>query len=185
MDPEYLKSLASEFRNLGMHFEKGLTDSEALSAEHQFGFEFPPDLRLLLQSFLPVGEDFPNWRSGPEKELQDWLDWPFRGMCFDIENNAFWLPEWGARPENLEEAFEVARKALVEAPKLIPVFSHRYIPDWPAVSGNPVLSVYQTDIIYYGFDLASYFNREFGMSEPLWAAKAPQRVPFWSDIIDR
>jgi hypothetical protein len=119
MEPEYLKSLANEFRNLGMPFEKGLTDSEVLSAEHQFGFEFPPDLKLLLQSFLPVGEDFPNWRSGPEKELQDWLDWPFRGMCFDIGNNAFWLPEWGARPKNLEEAFEVARKALFEAPKLI------------------------------------------------------------------
>jgi hypothetical protein len=181
----YLKALANEFRNLGIAFEKGLTDSELSNREREFGFEFPPDLKLLLQSFLPVEEEFPNWRSGPDKKLRDWFDWPFRGMCFDIENNTFWLPEWGARPENLGEAFEIARQAVAEAPRLIPVFSHRYIPDRPAGSGNPVLSVYQTDIIYYGFDLPSYFNREFGISEPLWAAKDPLRVPFWSDIIDR
>jgi hypothetical protein len=185
MNSEYPESLANEFRKLGMPFEKGLTDSEMLSRERELGFEFPPDLKLVLQTFLPIGEDFPNWRSGPDKELRDWLDWPFRGMCFDIENNSFWLPEWGARPTNLAAAVEITRKALAEAPKLIPVFSHRYIPDSPTAPGNPILSVYQTDIIYYGFDLPSYFNREFGISEPLWASKSPRRVPFWSDIIDR
>jgi len=41
----------------------------------------------------------------------------------------------------------------------IPVYSHRYLPSEPKATGNPVLSVHQTDIIYYGNDLASYFSR--------------------------
>jgi hypothetical protein len=47
-------------------------------------------------------------------------------------------------------------------PRLVPVFSHRYLPAEPHLSGNPVLSVYQTDIIYYGSNLKRYIAHEFG-----------------------
>jgi hypothetical protein len=82
-------------------------------------------------------------------------------MLFDIEHNVFWDNMWGKRPSDPHAANAIAAKAVSEAPKLIPVFSHRYLPAEPAESGNPVLSVYQMDIIVYGANLADYFEREF------------------------
>lgn len=82
-------------------------------------------------------------------------------MLFDIEHNSFWDPEWGPKPESADEAKVIATKAVGKAPGLIPVFSHRYLPAEPCEQGNPVLSVYQTDIIVYGADLPTYFAHEF------------------------
>ncbi len=149
-------------------FEHGLSDAEVEGVETSYGFRFPPDLRAFLQTALPVsissdwGSDaFPNWRSGDGADLQRRLDWPFEGIAFDIENNAFWHDDWGQKPSSLEEALAVARQAVVAAPKLIPICSHRYLPMDPLFAGNPVLSVYQTDIIYSGHDLWDYFVNEF------------------------
>lgn len=75
---------------------------------------------------------------------------------------------------------------MAKAPKLIPILGHRYIPEEPHERGNPVFSVYQTDVIYYGADLEDYFRREFA-SAP-WGAGAVEprkRVPFWSDLVER
>ncbi len=149
--------------------------------EKHFGFRFPPDLRFLLQTALPISERFPNWRSDSEAGLRDRLDWPYDGMCFDIEHNVFWMEEWGERPGALADAFAVAREKVEGAPRLIPIFSHRYIPDEPHQEGNPVLSVYQTDIIYYGSDLWTYLAKEFHL-EGMCAGNEPRDVRFWSDI---
>jgi hypothetical protein len=45
---------------------------------------------------------------------------------------------------------------------MIPVCSHRYLPAGRGTYGHPVLSIYQTDIIIYGTDLADYINQEPG-----------------------
>lgn len=82
-------------------------------------------------------------------------------MLFDIEHNTFWDPEWGSKPNSKEEAKAIAKKAIEQAPNLIPVFSHRYLPSEPYERGNPVLSVYQTDIVVYGVDLPTYLANEF------------------------
>ncbi len=76
-------------------------------------------------------------------------------MAFDIENNGFWLEAWGPKPEVLSDQLRIAKEHYDQAPKLIPIFSHRYIPATPSEIGNPIFSVYQTDIIYYGYDLLS------------------------------
>jgi hypothetical protein len=43
----------------------------------------------------------------------------------------------------------------------------------------------QTDIIYYGTDLADYIQQEFGRAgydiDPHWAP--PTAVPFWRDFL--
>jgi hypothetical protein len=104
---------------------------------------------------------------------------PSQGVLFDVEMNDFWLPEWGPRPKQMEEAKAVAIARLDEAPRLIPVYAHRMIPDRPHQVGNPVLSVHQTDIIYYGFDLDDYFRHEFGLlGRKPWPSEVRQ-VPFW------
>ncbi len=63
-----------------------------------------------------------------------------------------------------------------------PVYAHRYLPAGRGTYGHPVLSIYQTDIIVYGTDLADYINCEFGRRfiSPDWTP--PPMVPFWSDF---
>jgi hypothetical protein len=162
----------------GVEFDAGLTDVEVAATEARFAFRFPPDLRAFLQTALPSGPRFPNWRSGEEESLRDWLDLPRRGILFDIEHG-FWLEEWGPRPDSLEEACRVATELVATAPKLIPIYGHRMMPDEPHLPGNPVFSVHQTDIIYYGFDLADYLRHEFHLAgrEP-WPERV-RAIRFW------
>lgn len=171
----------------GVDFAPGLTESEVQRAEEAYGLTFPPDLRMLLTFALPIGKGWPNWREIDSPVIWKKLNWPYEGMCFDIENNAFWPQKWGPKPVELEECFIVAQHRLNTAPKLIPIFCHRYLPDRPNIEGNPVLSVYQTDIIHYGTDLCSYFRNEFHdyFGTPEYQILEPiRRIEFWSDLID-
>jgi hypothetical protein len=45
-----------------VEFDAGLTDAEVLAVERRFNFQFPPDFREFLQTALPRGPAFPNWR---------------------------------------------------------------------------------------------------------------------------
>lgn len=64
---------------------------------------------------------------------------------------------------------------------MVPVYAHRYL---PAGRGDPVLSIWQTDIIIYGTNLADYIDDEVGGSgsfiSPDWT---PPPVPFWSQFL--
>jgi hypothetical protein len=161
-------------------FEPGLTNSEIADVERRFCFRFPPDLRAFLQTALPSGPRFPNWRSGDDAALQETLDAPRRGVLFDIEHNARWSDDWGPRPQLLAEALRVGAERVLGAPRLIPIFAHRYMPDDPHSCGNPVLSVYQTDVIYYGFDLTDYFHHEFDLPGRQPWPESVRAVPFWT-----
>ena len=74
---------------------------------------------------------------------------------------------------------------VARAPKLIPLISHRYLPEEPHEPGNPVFSVYQADVIHYGADLTDYFEREFaGWSHRPWPDHI-KYIRFWSDLVER
>jgi hypothetical protein len=187
IDRAYLELLVAALRSQSDWCDRvdpGLTDAEVSAIEDRFQFVFPPDLRAVLQFALPVGKCFPDWRNDSEEALRRRLDWPLDGMWFDVRNKVFWPREWGVKPVSEDEQFEIVRHAVHQAPRLIPIFSHRYIPAEPSEAGNPVLSVYQTDIIYYGDDLADYFRREFGMPLPELAAREPRRIRFWTDVLE-
>ena len=62
-----------------------------------------------------------------------------------------------------------------------------YLPERPNTAGNPVFSVYQTDIIYYGSDLWNYLENEFYyyFRTPQYNLKGSiRRIEFWSDILE-
>ncbi len=183
-DRRYLDILFSilETRPEVERLDPGLSDTEVHALQHRFKFWFPPDLRGLLQFKVPVGQRFPHWRGDPD-DLQKRFDLPFEGICFDVEHNEFWLPEWGTMPSDPQARREVVRQAIFVVPKLVPVFSHRYVPNVPHGNGNPVFSVHQTDIIYYGNDLADYFHREFRVPLPSWAARTPRPIRFWNEAL--
>lgn len=180
--------------------EPGLTDEEFARIEGEFGFEFADDHRAFLAVGLPVSvafvdppgvistwrEPWPDWRGGDREALRDRLDRPVHGVLFDVEHNGFWHESWGPRPDNPGDALARARAALADVPVLVPVFGHRFLPSGHGSFGHPVLSVWQTDIVYYGLDLADWVHREFGGSAPGRSDEAgdPQaNAPFWRDLL--
>ena len=182
MDLAYCKDRLSA---AGVTFEAGLTTDESSAIEREYGFRFPPDLQEFLAYALPVSKGWLDWRRESRREVLKWLDWPFEGVCFDIEHNGFWLESWGAKPAALADACSIARAAIEAAPRLIPVRGHRFLPDRPCESGNPVFSVYQTDIIHYGSDLYDYFCNEFyyyfGRAGYAFDGRA-RHIELWSDL---
>jgi hypothetical protein len=156
----------------------GYSQEELDRAQEEFGLVFPPDLVDLLRDRRPAnGYD----RRVDRAKIREMLAWPLEGMLFDIEQNGFWMDEWGVIPEREADRREIATAAVRAAPKLIPLVSHRYLPAEPSEPGNPVLSIYQTDIIYYGANLEHYFQNEFGSWSSL-EETAYRYIRFWSDI---
>ncbi|MBI4303341.1 MAG: SMI1/KNR4 family protein [Chloroflexi bacterium] len=167
-----------------VQFEPGLSARELRKIEEKFAFLFPPDHRDLLMSRMPVSKGFVNWRKDSEKDIRKKLIWPYEGICFDIMNSSFWRKEWGEKPIVPEDACRLLKTIISKAPTLIPIYGHRYIPDRPHERGNPVFSVYQTDIICYGSDLCNYFENEFGPKEKRnLPTITPKRIEFWSSLV--
>lgn len=169
----------------GVVFNSGLTDEEIVKAENFYNFKFPPDLKEFLMFALPVSNGWMNWRELENDRIKSMFDWVYEGICLDIENNIFWLDEWGKKPSNLQEAFSIAEQKIDEAPKLIPISGHRYIPESPNERNNPVFSVYQTDIIYYGSNLWNYLENEFYyyFEKPSYQLTKPiKQIEFWSQF---
>ncbi|MCW7946280.1 hypothetical protein AAW14_30870 [Streptomyces hygroscopicus] len=176
-------------------FEPGLTDAEFTRIKREYGFEFADDHRAFLAAGLPVNvppeegqtwsRPWPEWRGGDPDSLRRQLDWPVEGVLLDVEHNRFWYEGWGERPADGTAALDIAQRHLAEAPVLVPVYAHRYLPAGRGSFGHPVLSMWQTDIIYYGLDLADYMHQEFdearGEVDETWNPRAT--VPFWRDLL--
>jgi hypothetical protein len=173
----------------------GLTGTEFARIERDYEFEFADDHRAFLAAGLPLNapaakdqtwrKPWPDWRDGDPADLHEQLGWPVEGALFDVENNALWHPTWGQRPADTSTALNTARRCLTQASKMIPVYAHRYLPAGRGTHGHPVLSIYQTDIIVYGTDLADYIHNEFSGSGRSISADwtPPPMVPFWSDFL--
>ncbi|MEU3763528.1 hypothetical protein AB0E55_00605 [Amycolatopsis keratiniphila] len=163
----------------------GLSEAELDDVEARFGFRFAADHRTFLSAGVPIGDRWPDWRCGNPDQLRKRLAWPVDGVLYDVEHNGFWLPDWGMRPIDLADALARARSHLALAPQLVPVCGHRYLPGIAGSTGYPVLSVYQTDIVYYGYDLRGYLRHDF-CGQPLGPPPegGPRHVEFWSRFVE-
>ena len=172
-------------KSRGILFERGLTDAELRAAEERVGCRFLPDLSSFLQTALPVGRRWPDWRELDSAWIADRLEWPADGFAFDIKNNVFWWPAWGERPPDLADAVDLMREQVRAVPKLIPIFGHTYLPVEPEAAGNPALSVYQADIICGGRDLGEFLRRILSGEEwHLPRCDEVRRIRFWSEVIE-
>ena len=169
-------------RAAGVRLDAGLSDQEVSRVQGSLAFVFGPEHREFIQSALPVGESWPNWRRDSDETLRGRLDWPLDGALFGVQNNGFWPTSWGERPDDEVDRERAARAHLSHVPKLVPVFSHRYLPSDPQFQPSPVFSVHQTDVIFYGDNLLDYVAHEFKIP-PLHTTNRT-RVPFWSDLAD-
>ncbi|MEU7921392.1 hypothetical protein [Micromonospora zamorensis] len=175
---------ARQLRELGhIKIQRGLTEAELARVEHTFGFQFADDHRAFLVAGLPTGPSWPDWRRGDQSALRDRLAWPADGVLFDVEHNGYWHESWGERPSNRREAVAAAKPYLQNVPQMVPVFGHRFLPSGRGSYGHPVLSMYQTDIIYYGDDLEDYIHSEFGGPAPDRGQEPQATVTFWRDFL--
>jgi len=146
---------------------EGLSDRELDRIEATFAFTFPADLKAILQQGLPVGAGFPDWRRTTGKNLEQQqlrtrIELPCAGLLEEVALGRFWWKTWGQRPpaEMNSDAVDIAAAALRASPMLIPIFGHCYIPCSPNLVGNPIFFVYQKVVLYCGYDLADFFDRE-------------------------
>ena len=164
-----------------VRWTKGYTQSELDRAQRRFDLVFPPDLIALLRRRRPV--DGYDWTD--DRAIRRALDWPFESLRHSVENGRLWWSEWGRLPSTARAREETLREIVSGAPKLIPLIAHRYLPEQPHESGNPVFSIYGIDAIYYGANLNDYFEREFtGWNNKPWPAQI-RYIPFWSELVER
>jgi hypothetical protein len=161
----------------------GLTDRELEGVQAKFGFEFADDHRAFLSVALPVwtadhDDDpdkaswgWPNWRDLNSEALRRLVEWPATAALADIRDG-HWPDGWGRRPTAAEDVEGEAERMLARAPRMVPVYAHRYLPAGRGTWGHAVLSIHHlTDIVVYGLDLPDYIDHEF--REPIVT------VPFW------
>lgn len=172
----------------------GLTDREFTWIESEYGIEFADDHRAFLAAGLPINsarpedgatweQPWPDWRDGEEEELRLHVGWPVRVVLHDVEHGA-WLRSWGARPASSAEALRIAGQELAREPKLIPVYGHRFLPGGRGTYGGQVLSIWGTDIISYGRDLAEYITNDFyPLDEDAGPWEKGDAVPVWGEFL--
>lgn len=161
---------------------KGVSSSEMASIADQLGFTLPSDFKFLFENVSdPDGVLFP-WSNFSIENYRNSIGRVWSGIAFDIEHNAVWLKRWGDKPDTLGEAKEIARRDFQNWPKLLPICGHRFLPAEPSLSDNPVFSIVQTDIIYYGMNLADYLVQEFCPPRPPSDWELARRIPVWSDF---
>ncbi|MCC3770543.1 hypothetical protein [Streptomyces sp. UNOC14_S4] len=169
----------------------GLSDREFDRVEAEYGFAFSADHRAFLAAGLPVASPYeegqtwkqpwPDWRDGDPEELRRRLDLPVQEILWDVEAGD-WPGPLGPRPGDGVDAMECARQRLAGVPQMVPLYAHRFLPAGSGTSGHPVLSMWGTDIICYGSDLAHYIDCEFGTGEiPRMIPEVT--VPFWRDFM--
>jgi hypothetical protein len=180
--PDLVAQSIERLRSGGVRLDRGLSDAEVSRAQDRLDFVVGPEHREFIQSAVPVGKSWPDWRHDSDEELRGRLDWPVEGVLFDVHNNDFWPASWGDRPDGEASRAREARAQLARVPRLVPVFSHRYLSSGPQFKPSPVFAVHQTDVIFYGDNLLDYVAREFRVP-PLHPSDRTH-VPFWSDLAD-
>jgi hypothetical protein len=167
----------------------GYTQTELDDAQEKWNLRFPPDLvAILLERRRVVETEFEKsfWIDQPDDVVREILGWPFESFWFDIENGSWW-PEWGDRPAAEQERKEKFQAIFAHAPKLVPVYGHRYLPSEPHESGNPVFSVWQMDVIMYGANLDDYIHRESNPQSKGWPQPGDtnvKRIRFWTRAVE-
>ncbi|MEM7284973.1 MAG: hypothetical protein AAF480_01355 [Actinomycetota bacterium] len=172
---------------LGADGGTGLTNRQLAVVEDELGHELPYEVGLLLVMGVPDDEGWLDWRDDPDSQLARWDAEVLGGIVFGIRENAFWSPTFGPRPEDIDDRVAAAEAAYDGLPRLFPLYRDRAVPlmtpdGFDSASGNPVLSVAQTDVVEYGSDLADWLHKDFDVPLPTWERTGERRFPFWSEL---
>jgi hypothetical protein len=160
----------------------GLAPRAIEQIESQLEATLPPDFRYLLLNLRDPSHVFFPWSDFSLKLYDETIAGIWDGIAFDI-GEGFWMDRWGEKPDKHEEAVAVAREDFNSWPTLLPIYGHRFLPATPCLPRNPVFSIMQTDIIFYGADLGDYLANEFLSPSVNLGDTAPVReIDVWSDF---
>ncbi|CAN6832271.1 unnamed protein product [Brassica oleracea] len=188
--PVYSKTTINHLKSLtGLDVAPGLTNQEISAVESSLGFPFPIDLRSILQTGLPVGTHFPNWRSGSTRNnLLLIVNLPLLHISKLVVRNGFWVDSWGTRPGSDAEALSLVKKLMEFAPVLVPVYENFYVPSTtPNLAGNPVFQIDGDGVRVLNCDVAGFLQ---GLNRPddhrgSGKLRRRRRVGFWTDVAER
>ena len=163
----------------------GMSEKEIKKVEKIYQIVFPKDYKEILKEFVL---DCNNWRDISEKNisyLKDKINAPIEGIIFDIENNGFWMNEFGNKPKNIQERVNIFLKYIEKnnIPKLIPILNNTYM-ICDENSEYPIVSVIQKDIIILSNNLINYFEQKLNISKQNELYFRNIKIPFWSNIIN-
>lgn len=186
----------------GTHWTGGLSDAAIDDVQQRYSIEFPRQHRLFLQTLhsttprqrgfshgdgsTPVPRERPGFYDWNADDVQIGaaLRWPLDGLVADTAEGQYWHRSWGPCPKSTAGRRERLAELIDGAPRLIPIFGHRYV---VADESERVLSVYGDDIIVYGYDLRDYLLHELedvlGIEYTRPQADLPD-IPFWQHVID-
>ena len=109
---------------------------------------------------LKESPSFMNWLTDDDT-VKERLDWLWEGISFDAKHTGLWPSSWGHKPAEYESMKAEVRSIMQGAPQLIPLFGHRYLLAEPCESGNPVFSVWQSDIVVFSASLRDLLLLDF------------------------
>ena len=184
IDKTDYKFVRAGLESSGVIFDSGLTAKEFKLIEKEYNFCFPPDLREFLSKGLPVSAGWINWGRNNKNKILEMLNYPYDGLCFDVEYGNLWQKSWGEKPKEIKDRLNKLKELVAKAPKLIPIWNHNYIPNLPQEEGNPVLSVCQSDIIYSAINLENSLYRNFHLEHNMPTNEPNKRINFWTDIVE-
>jgi hypothetical protein len=150
---------------------------------------------------------FYNWLED-ENDIITKFKWPFETLLADvIGRNSVWLKSWGPVANSDEEKKIIFSKWYNEAPKLIPIKSHRFLVSELHLKDRPVLSIIGSDIIVYGWNFRYYLLNELEeyldmndavydkedqyyyspelkkINETEWNDSRTKDIPYWKEMI--
>ena len=117
-------------KSKGINLENSLTSDELLQIERVYDIKFPMSLKAFLMTALPISKGFYNWRDVYEENvnfIKQILEEPLMNVK-NMAKDIYWCDEWGEEPYDKSVAVEKVIEKLSLAPRLIPVYAHRYVP---------------------------------------------------------
>lgn len=168
-----------------IEFARGLTLDELKQIENIYQIKFPSSLREFLMMALPISKGFYNWRNLEEDNImfiKEAMNRPIEEV-YELAEEIYWCDDWGQKPEDEAYVGKIVRDKLKNAPRVLPIYGHRYIPVL-SVDNPPIISIHDLDIIYYGKNLEDYLYVEFGnKTQNKIEFENITPIPFWSDIM--
>ena len=164
--------------------KNGLTSDKVEQIEKIYKIVFPKSLQDFLMTALPVSKGFYNWRNKEQDNIEyikNMIIQPIKYIS-DMPEEIYWCEDWRKEPTD-KDVFKKEVKRLEIAPKLIPIFSHRYMPMLSSAN-PPIISVHVVDIIYFGEDIRDYLEVEFGeKKQNMINFENINPITFWTDIM--
>lgn len=177
---EYIQDM----EKIGIIFSNGLNNNEISQIETVYNIVFPDIYKQFLREKLPISNGFYNWRDFSEKNIKtisEIINKPTETLK-ELWSEIEWSENWGNIPISENYKKNAIFSKIEKAPKIIPIYSHRYI---PCIGDDPpILSIYDTDVIYYGKNLVDYLNNEFFNHKIDNILKNYDYIPFWSDLME-